>query len=85
MCHTCAELGCPIELYTWTFLRGVLSGGPLVVGWGFQPGDPFEGAGTHIRDHNTSYVIIHTYNRSHQEKAELGGSGCPDFTSTGWD
>ena len=28
--------------------RGVLAGGPLVVGWGFQPGDPFEGAGTYI-------------------------------------
>ena len=24
--------------------RGVLAGGPLVVGWGFQPGDPLEGA-----------------------------------------
>ena len=27
-------------LGTWTFFRGVLAGGPLLVGWGFQPGDP---------------------------------------------
>ena len=26
-------------------LQGVSNGGPLVVGWGFQPGDPFEGVG----------------------------------------
>ena len=27
------------------YKRGVLALGPLVVGWGFQPGDPFDGAG----------------------------------------
>ena len=36
------------DIYLDLLERGVLAGGPLVVGWGFQPGDPFEGVGVYI-------------------------------------
>ena len=43
---------------------GVLAGGPLVVGWGFQPGDPFEGAGTKTPlyiEKNLKKYVTHLY------------------------
>ena len=37
-----------IHKKTWTFFQGVLAGGPLVVGWGFQTGHPLEGGTIYV-------------------------------------